>query len=391
MSSITTTATPKRIALFIETGGAGGAERMLLQLGDELRRRGHEVVPVAPAGSDPWLLNSFRERGYQPETFTATIGSSDVKALAQMVSILRRRSVDVVHTHEFFTSVYGGAAAAITRRPHVITMHGGRYYASSTPRTAALGLMARRCRAVVGVSAATAHELADQLCLRRDRVHVVHNGIRPQQGDPAPVRRELGMRDDELLVVAIGNLYPVKAHINLLKALVHLAANGDTTPWRVAIAGRGGEQQALEAYAAEQGISERVHVLGYRSDVANVLAAGDVYAMPSLSEGLPLALIEAMFAGKPAVASNTGGIPEVLTDNVDGLLVPPGDHVALAGALRRLFADGALRERLAAAARRRAAEHFGIERMVDRYEILYGLRGATATAAALTSSRRHDS
>jgi glycosyltransferase involved in cell wall biosynthesis len=369
----TTHSRPRRIALFAETGGAGGAERMMVQLGDELLRRGHEIIPVLPTGRDPWMVTQFTQRGCPPEMFTATEGSADLRALAQMIRILHRRKVDVVHTHEFFTSVYGGAAARLLRKPHVITMHGGRYYSSGKHRRAALRWSVRGSRAVVGVSDATATELAEQLGLARDRVQVVHNGVRPEAGRRAPVRDELGVSDDEMLVVAVGNLYPVKAHIVLLRALAGLRANGATASWRLAIAGRGGEEPALRAFVAEHGLEDRVHILGYRADIANILAAGDVYAMPSLSEGLPMALIEAMFAQRPVIASRTGGIPEVVTDGVHGLLVPPGDHEALAGGLSALFTDVALRDRLAAAGRERAVDRFGVERMADAYERLYGV------------------
>jgi glycosyltransferase involved in cell wall biosynthesis len=362
---------PRRIALFSETGGPGGAERMMLQLGEELGRRGHEVIPVAPADRNQWLLDQFRARGFQPEMFVAGNGA-DFQCLREMMRILERRRVDVVHTHEFLTSVYIGAAARLTGRPHIITMHGGRYYAGRRRRRLALRWSAKRSRALVGVSTTTAVELAQHLWLPRERVRVVHNGVRSETGDRTPVRRELGIADDERLVVAIGNLYPVKAHSVLLRALVRLNDDPATSRWRLAIAGRGEEEASLRRLAIDAGIADRVHLLGYRADVANVLAAGDVYAMPSLSEGLPLALIEAMFAGKPVVASDVGGIPEVVTNGTDGLLVPAGDPAALAAALKRLFLDTALAERLRTAARRRAEGAFGVERMVDEYEKLYG-------------------
>jgi glycosyltransferase involved in cell wall biosynthesis len=364
-------AAPRRIALFSETGGPGGAERMMLQLGDELGRRGHEVIPVAPADKNQWLLDQFRARGFEPETFVAGNGA-DFHCLREMMRILERRRVDVVHTHEFLTSVYIGAAARVLSKPHVITMHGGRYYAGRRRRRLALRWSARRSRALVGVSTTTAAELAEHLWLPPQRVHVVHNGVRPEVGARMPVRRELGIADDERLVVAIGNLYPVKAHAVLLRALAQLNGDPATHRWRVAIAGRGEQEASLRRLAADAGIADRVHLLGYRADVANVLAAGDVYAMPSLSEGLPLALIEAMFAGKPVVASDVGGIPEVVTNEREGLLVPAGNPAALAAALTRLFLDDGLAERLRTAARRRAEEAFGVERMVDEYEKLYG-------------------
>jgi glycosyltransferase involved in cell wall biosynthesis len=366
----------KRIALLNETSGPGGAEHMVLMLGEELGKRGYEVTPVLPSYLDPWLVNQFKDRGFDPEMFDAP-SFIDPGYLAHLVRILKRRGTEVVHSHEFLTSVYGGGAAAVLRKPHVMTMHGGRYYAGRRIRREALRWSAKRSRAVVGVSAATANELASHLRLPADRVRVVPNGIRPRLGDGLAVRRELKVADDEMLVVAIGNLKPVKAHTVLLEALVLLSGRDGVPPWRVAIAGTGSEQEKLEALAAEHGISDRLHLLGYRADVGDILAAADVWAMTSLSEGLPLALIEAMFAGKPIVASNVGGIPEVITNGSNGLLVPPNDPQTLADALARLFADRALRERLASAGRRDAEEHYGIDRMVDAYERLYAGDGIT--------------
>lgn len=360
----------KRIALLNETSGAGGAEHMVLMLGEELARRGYDVTPVLPSYLNPWLVDQFKARGFEPELFSAP-SFVDPGYVAYLARVLRRHQADVVHSHEFLTSVYGGAAAAITRKPHVITMHGGRYYQGKPHRRAALRWSAKRSRAVVGVSSATATELASHLRLPRDHVRVVPNGIRPRHGERMTVRRELGIGDDEMFVIAVGNLKPVKAHTVLVDALAQLSRRDATLKWRLAIAGTGTEKERIESLAAEHQVRDRVHLLGYRADIGDILAAGDVWAMTSLSEGLPLALVEAMFAAKPIVASNVGGIPEVVTDDVNALLVPPNDASSLTDALQRLFADRALRERLAFAGKRHAEAHYGIDKMVDAYERLY--------------------
>src|SRR5579884_4279110 len=161
----------KRIALLNETTGPGGAEHMVLLLGEELGRRGYDVMPVLPSYREPWLINEFKARGVEPETFDPP-AFADPGYLAQLVRLMRRHNSDVVHSHEFTTSVYGGAAAMFARRPHVITMHGGRYYQTARFRREALRWSAKRSRAVVGVSAATARELATQLRLPEERVRV---------------------------------------------------------------------------------------------------------------------------------------------------------------------------------------------------------------------------
>ena len=373
---------PMRIALLMETGGPGGAEHMLLNLASGLAERGHDIVPIGPDDRSPWLADAFRARGFRPERYTMR-RLLDVRCLRGIAATLRARGVDVVHSHEFTMGVYGAAAARMTSRPHVLTMHGGRYYAGRLQRRVALGLAARVSHAVVGVSSSAARDLRETLRLRPDAVQVIANGVPPREGDRTALRRELALADDELLLVAVGNLYPVKGHAVLLRALAALHAAQPDLRWRLAIAGRGGEEASLRELAATSGIEARVHLLGYRADVGDILAAADVYTMPSLSEGLPLALLEAMAAALPVVASATGGIPEAARAGEEALLVPPGDPAALSDALGRLVRDAELRRGLGAAAAKRAREEHGIDRMLDRYEGLYaallaGTRGAAS-------------
>lgn len=369
-----TRAGARTIALLLESDGPGGAERVLLQLAEELRRRGHDVVPVGPAAGCGWLAGEFRGRGFQPETFTLRRPVDPWCALGLRRTLARRR-VDVVHSHEFTMAVYGAAAARLVGRPHVMTLHGGRAFETRRRRRVALRWACRHSAAVVGVSRPVADHLVHTLGLAPGSVTVVPNGIRPDPGQGEGVRQELGIQPGELLLLAVGNLYPVKGHEVLLRALGRLAADTALPPWRLAIAGRGEEEEGLRRLAADSGISNRVHLLGYRADVADLLAAADIFVLPSRSEGLPLALLEAMFAEKPVVASGVGGIPAALESGEEGLLVPPGDPEALAGALRGLLADPARRSAYAAAARRRAEGEFTVEAMVDAYERLYAGAG----------------
>jgi len=343
---------------------------MLLQLAGELRQRGHTVVPVGPARGCGWLAGEFRALGFQPETFLLR-RPLDWGCVRGLVAMLQRRAVDVVHSHEFTMAVYGAAAAGRVGVPHVITMHGGRGYQARWQRRLALRWAAGRNRATVAVSRSTARELESSLRLRPGTVEVVANGSVFRPGDPAPVRSELGLAAGQPLILAVGNLYEVKGHVVLLRALAELHRAGLPERWHLAIAGRGPEEGALRAFIRSAGLDERVALLGYRDDIPNLLAAADLWVMPSLSEGLPLALVEAMFAGKPIVASDVGGIPEVVTSGRQALLVPPSDPGALAGALRRLLSDRPFALTLGAAAERLARERFGVDRMADAYEALY--------------------
>jgi glycosyltransferase involved in cell wall biosynthesis len=358
---------PLRIALMIECDGPGGAELMILELAKELRARGHTVLPVGLSNGTGWLGARFVAAGFEPASFELT-RPLDLAAVRALTSILRDFRADVVHSHEFTMAIYGAAAAKRAHARHVITMHGGLYYATAWRRRAALRWAMRRSAALVGVSDATASALQRNLGIARSKLHVVPNGIPLRTGVRARLRSELALAPGELLIVSVGNLYAVKGHAVLIDALATLR---DRAGWRLAIAGRGEEEPRLRAQAATASIGDRVHLLGFRDDVADILAAGDVFTMPSLSEGLPLALVEGMSFGLPVVVTGVGGVPEVVTDGVEGLIVPPSDPGALATALAELLQNASRRQQMGAAARTRAVRDYALSTMADRYERLY--------------------
>ncbi len=356
------------VAQMLESDGPGGAEMVVLRLAEALRARGHEVVPVGPATGCGWLAEKFRERGFEPEQFLLR-QPLDWRCARGMAAMLRRRHVDIIHSHEFTMAVYGAATASWLRRPHITTMHGNQVMTTRWRRRMSLRAAFRLSDAVVAVSHDTKRFLDEQLGLRPSTLRVIPNGVPPSTGDRSRMRRELRIAPDELLVLATGSLVPRKGHAVLIRALAALPAEGAS--WRLAIAGNGPERVALEALCREMDVSDRVHLLGHRDDVGDLLAAADIFAMPSLWEGLPLALLEAMRAGKAIVASATSGIPEAVADDVDGLLTPPGDVARLTAALERVRAEPALRQRLANTALTRALTEFSIETMTAAYEELY--------------------
>ena len=358
------------IALLLESDGPGGAENVLLTLGRTLRARGHEVVPVGPRVGEGWLGERFREEGFEPETFDLR-RSIDPQCLLALKAIMERRGVEVMHGHEFTMAVYGAAAARLGRLPHVITMHGGRYYATALRRRVAFRWAMRNSHRVVAVSEATRRDLEESLGRPARCVDVIPNGQRLRQGVRSKLRDELGLSDADFLIVNVGNLYSVKGQDSLVRALARSLSEGPGLPLHLAIAGRGEQEVPLRTLALDLGIADRVHLLGFRDDVPDVLAAADLFALPSLSEGLPLALLEAMFAGLPVVASAVGGIPEVVRHDREGLLCTPGSAEELAAAVLALFRDSALRDRIGRAGRDLAETRYTPDAMASAYEALY--------------------
>jgi glycosyltransferase involved in cell wall biosynthesis len=222
---------------------------------------------------------------------------------------------------------------------------------------------------LVAVSNPLAARLSADLRLDRSRIATIPNGVRHERVVPASLRGELGLDAGTQLLVAVGNLYNVKGHRHLVDAIARLA--GRYPLLHLAICGRGDLEGPLKAQAGVLGIADRVHVLGLRPDVPGVLAAADVFVHPSLSEGLPLALLEAMFAARPIVASDVGDVGTALAGGEAGVLVPAGDPSALAAAIARLLDDPRSARSLGDRAVRRAHAEYDVSQMVRRYVSIY--------------------
>jgi glycosyltransferase involved in cell wall biosynthesis len=370
---------PRRIALALESSGPGGAENVVLRLAAGLRAAGDE--PVVVTMRPGWMTERAEAEGFEvwlaPQARGLAPGWVPRFALR-----LRRGGIDCLHSHEFAMNVYGGAAARLVGIPSVATIHGRNWATGSRRRGLAYRALRRLGMRVVAVSRDLAAFLAAGLPLPLEAISVVHNGIPLAAPLPAAAhaaaraatRRSLGIPVDAPLLLAVGNLYPVKDHATLLRAAATLPGVS------VAIAGRGEEEEKLRALAAELGLGARLHLLGLRDDVADLHRAADLFVQPSRSEGLPLAILEAMGAGLPVVATRVGGIHEAVIDGRTGRLVPPADPAALAAALRELLDAPERRAAFGRAGAARAEQEFSLRAMTDAYRALY--RGEVRPSAA---------
>ena len=326
------------------------------QLAANLRRLG---VPVA-------ILDETR------------INSLDI--LIGLVRILREQRIDLVHTHRYKDTVLGLIAARIAGVPYAVrTMHGLREPMTGWAHLKfgvyeALEKVALRCCAdqVIAVS----KDMAG--ILRRsgypaDRITHIHNGIdlnavrslRRRQD----IRRELGVDSETYLIGAVGRLSPVKGHANFLRAarlVLHKQPRA-----KFLIVGDGPLSAELQATAGALRIDGACLFVGHRTDVRDLLPAMNVFVLPSLSEGIPMALLEAMALGVPVVATAVGGVPEVVRHRVNGLLVHSGDDRALADACVALTFDRDLAERLSANGRRTIEEAFSGTRSCEALTRVY--------------------
>jgi glycosyltransferase involved in cell wall biosynthesis len=360
------------VGQLIEGDTPGGAERLVIQFAEELERRSHGIVTIIPAGGPAWLGNEMKRLGFPWATIRRR-SMFDPRIVSDLVSILREHGATALHSHEFI-GVHGARAARALRLPHVITMHGSPFFAEKWRRRMAFR-WALRHSALVGVSRDTSTHAEQVLGLAAGTALTIPNGIAPRPGDGPGLRRELGLGPDALVVSAVGNVSERKNHIQLLRALLLVQARHPEIPWQMVVAGQDrGCMAEIRAVAAEHGVSDRVHLLGHRDDTENVLAAADVFAMPSLHEGMPLAIIEAMFASRPVVSSTAGGVADMFDDGREGFLFPVGDTTRLAAALEGLLLDPLRRATMGTAGRARAERQFGIGPMMDAYEALYAGR-----------------
>ncbi len=355
------------VAQLIETDGPGGAEQVVVRLASGLVRRGHRSVVAVLSGRDGWVRD--RLSGVAAPVHTLQLARPiDPAFVWRLARWVRASGADVVHAHEFTMAVYGTLAARLAGRPVVVTMHGGAGFERRVRRRLALRLAARLAHRMIGVSRATSDRLTAALGIDAGRIVTVPNGVPEPAGSRERARRQLGLDAHHQLVLAVGNLYPVKDHATLVAAAALLDRG---RAWTIAIAGRGDERQAIDAAIQRHQLGDRVRLLGLRDDVQELLAATDIWVSSSRSEGMPLSMLEAMRAGRPIVATAVGGVPEAITNEVTGLLVPPEDPQALAWAMQRLLDDRRLAEALGKAARSVAADRFSDERMLDAHLALY--------------------
>ena len=357
-----------RIAHLSESDGPGGAERVLASLATQLQRAGCYNVVILPAGGEGWLARQLEDTGVAVEYYRP-VATFAPRCARWLEDTFHRHRIGVAHSHEFEMAVYGAWAARRAGVGHVITMHGSRYYARRLRRRLALRAAIALSGHTVAVSDTLARQLRRDLWVRQSRVTTIPNGVQFVPAERTTLRDELQLARDDQLLLAVGNLYPVKGHKHLIDALSLLHVRHPRV--HVAIAGRGDLADTLQASARQLGLSHRFHLLGLRSDIPALLAAADVFVLPSLSEGLPLALLEAMFAGRPIVASDVGQVAEALAHGAAGVLVEPASAAALAAALDRVLSDPLEASRLGDWAARRARMEYNLQLMVERYALLY--------------------
>jgi len=304
----------------------------------------------------------------------------DIAALFSLFRLMRKYRPDIVHTHTSKAGMLGRLAALAARIPHVVhTPHGHVFFGHFSPNAARIFFMAEKMIEPVTERfiALTKGEMSDYIrfsLTRPEKITVIHSGVDVARfsalpSNPKGLRAALGIPEDALVVGTAGWLLPIKGPDILMSAMERVC-------WPVrddiflVYAGKGEMEAELRNRACKSGFSGNVVFAGWRKDMHDVMAAFDIFVLPSRNEGMGRVIVEAMAAGKPVVASNVGGIPDLVKHGVNGFLVPKEDPEALGIAILKMAGDSGLRSAMGMAGKR-IAPAWDVSHMLEKIDKIY--------------------
>lgn len=380
---------PLRVVQLVNSTEYGGVEEHVRELGSGLVRQGDQVrVVCPPTPAADRFAASAGSHGLDVQRMELAAGLSPrvvVASISSLRRMLRSWRPDVLHVH--LTGYTGGRIAVLAgRSAHVGAILCTAHLAPGGPVPAKV--RAGRQLLNAGVHrflAVSEHSLNLQvryLAQPRSRSAVAYNGVDPQRFpetvDRGYVRRSLGLSADSPIIGTVARLSPQKSIETLIESLPTIFARRPDV--HVLVVGDGPQRERLVRLAEKLGVAGRFHLAGFRTDIPACLAAMDLFVLPSLFEGLPISILEAMASGLPVVATNVDGVPEAVVDGVTGLLVRPGRPRRLAESVLELLEEPARAAAMGAAGRERVRDRFTIDRFIASVRGQYEL--------ALTTSRR---
>lgn len=361
----------KTILHVIDTTGPGGAETVFIELAARLRERGfRSVVVICGPG---WVNDQLRARGLEPHVIQAK-GAFNWRLLLALLRIIRDERVDVIQSHLLGSNVYCAMAGLIARKPVIATFHGmvdvglrERF------RKIKLWLMNRGVARFVCVSKSLRDAINQEKLLNPARCEIIYNGIDLscyKKIDSRELRQQLSLDDSATLIGSLGNVRPAKGYDLLLRAAPQILNKYPQVHFVIAGDPKTSLQRQLDQLAADLGIKNHVHFIGFCKDSANFLGQLDYFLLTSTSEGLSIATIEALATGLPAVLTLCGGPQEIAKPDIDAVMVEPNEQ-AIADGVIKLLGDHALAARLSSAGQQTVAARFAIANMLDSYINLY--------------------
>ena len=360
-----------RIWYFLPTMELGGSEKHVLRLASGLRRRGHPTGIVC-LFREGHLADEVRGEGVSLVSLKIS-DKYDLGTAAQIFRWMRSHPMDILHTYLFGFHLFAGLPARILKVPVVLSSRRDVDYGVKGQEVWFENMGNFFVDRVICCAKA-----AERLTLQRERIQpkkvlTLYNGVDINRFSPPSnvkeIRRSLGIPDEAPVIGTVANLTPKKGYPYLLKAAEQIF---DKVPsaWFLFV-GFGYLEKELKEQAKKLSRPNQIVFTGLRHDIPMLLAAMDLFVLASLYEGLPNVLLEAMAMAKPVVATNVGGIPELIESGEDGLLVPPKDSEALASGILSFLTDPNSAEKIGLRAQEKIRKDFSLERMVEQYEALY--------------------
>lgn len=361
--------TPVPLTQVVYALAIGGSESLAHRLVRSLKARGDYACSIYAVDRTGPLAAMLAADGIPCMAF-ARKGRLDLRVLIGLIAQFRLNKTRLVHTHHIGQLLYGGLAARLAGARVVHTEH--EFYSLARPRTQRLlrGLTSLADR-VTSVAPAVTAFLRETVGVAEAKLETIPNGVPLDLFRSAkPIdRAALGCDDDDFVIGCVARLSPEKGQAVLLEALQLLRAKYPHV--RLLLIGEGEDRTRLRRLADEFGLDGAVRFLGMRSDVPELIASCDLVALPSLQEGSPLALVEALAAGRAVVATETGAIPELIRHGQTGLLVPPGNPRVLSAALGYVIDDHEMRRKLGHQGMQMVEQHFDFRVTADRYREVY--------------------
>lgn len=350
----------------------GGAELLVTDLSRALRDR-FRFVFACLDGDGP-LADQLRGEGHIVEVLNRKAGV-DWRCGRRLARFLAEHNVAAIHAHQYAPFFYSLLARGLGQQPPIVFTEHGRQHPDHPryKRIVCNRLLMRAKDRVIAVGEAVRHALIANEGIPASRVEVLFNGVKLEpyraaasnQKLRAAMRRELGLSESDFVVVQVARLNALKDHATAARTIARTTHQAANIRWL--IVGDGEQRGALEAAVQSLGVGHVTKLLGTRRDVPRLLAAADACLLSSISEGIPLTLIEAMAARLPVVSTDVGGVAEVVVPEVTGLLAPSGDDALLADHLLRMDADRMFASRLGRHGAARAEELFSFQQMADGY------------------------
>ena len=351
-----------KILHVIDTGGPGGAETVFRDLATWIEPDSYQHIAVV--GRVDWLHGQLSARGIKTHAISAS-GRFNIRYLYTLIKLIRRYRPSIIISHLLGSNTYCSLASLLTGVPVICIFHGPTDVPDGTVLTKIkLSLINKLASRLVFVSHALESEIAQKFSFQESNVHVIHNGVQAMEArtkKSSNLKRQLGVSDNSVIVGSIGNLRPAKNYGLLVMVAQRLLNEKQDYHFVVYGHQRADVFAELSEMCSELGVADRVHWMGFCDNPKEALANFHIYAITSNSEGIPLSCLEAMMVGVPIVSTICGGLPEVLTHDETGLLVPTDNAGSFAEAILRLTGDVELQSRLVRHAGRKARDSFSVD------------------------------